>query len=204
MWTLYQLNNVSIEHNWPLFDNMGPNEFTPPDYQYNIEYRISTQTTIDPSNRGEGCYKFLHVWGAQQPYALASWPSGNWLMRFEPSHNESKPQLIKTTWLCHRRDPWSKTRPGNLFNWLHLQNEFVQLTFINWPISVAFCLFDTVWYLMSCYHHLEVLSPATLVCRSGDELKLGTVLLLKKKSSNCLHQKIWLQSQEINKKALGL
>ena len=49
-YAISQLNNVSIEHNLPLFDNMGPNEFTPPNEQYNIECRTTIQTTIDPSH----------------------------------------------------------------------------------------------------------------------------------------------------------
>ena len=50
------------------------------------------QTTMNPSHRGEGCNKFLHARGAQRPRALATWPSGRRLVRFEPSHNWSKPQ----------------------------------------------------------------------------------------------------------------
>ena len=42
-YAISQLSNVSIEHNLPLFDNMGPNEFIPPNEQYNVECR----TTID-------------------------------------------------------------------------------------------------------------------------------------------------------------
>ena len=51
-YTISQLNNVSIEHNLPLFVNMGPNEFTPHDEQCNVEFRIMIQTTID-SNHNE-------------------------------------------------------------------------------------------------------------------------------------------------------
>ena len=43
------------------------------------------QTTMNPSHRGEGCNKFLYARGAQRPRALATWPSGRRLVRFEPS-----------------------------------------------------------------------------------------------------------------------
>ena len=65
-----QLNNVSIEHNLPLFDNMGPNEFTPPDEQYNIECRIMIRTTMDPSRN----------WSKPQLIQAT----------IDPNHNESK------------------------------------------------------------------------------------------------------------------
>ena len=41
----YCFEGNAIEHNLLLFDNMGP-----PDEQYNIECRITIQTTMDPSH----------------------------------------------------------------------------------------------------------------------------------------------------------
>ena len=40
-YAISQLNNVPIEHNLALFDNMGPNEFTPCYEQYNEWYHLA-------------------------------------------------------------------------------------------------------------------------------------------------------------------
>ena len=65
---LYKLTNRTIDQslfNWPLVAQTKAQTMP-----------LWIQTTFNPSNRGNGCNKLLHAWGAQQPRSvgdLAPW-----------------------------------------------------------------------------------------------------------------------------------